>query len=136
MMTVDRSRVGREFALEAVDVGWRVYSTSRFYAGTDPEAPDPLGGVVVDRLQYREIDVDTGELADKTIFRVLDYRHQWQHLDADEIDTSQLDGLNRAACYAAMRALISTINFRRRGQPTSDEIDNLRYAWALLKAAL
>lgn len=113
-----------------------MYSTTRFYAGGDPEVPDPLGGVVVDRLQYREIDVDTGELADKTIFRVLDWRHQWQHLDADEIDTGQLDGVSRPACYAAMRALISQVNLRRRGQPSSDETDNVRYAWTLLKAAL
>ena len=128
------SRLGRAFSLEAVDVGWRVYSTTRFYAGGDPEVPDPLGGVVVDRLQYREIDVDTGELADKTIYRVLDYRHRWQHLDADEIDTAQLDGLNRPACRAAARYLCSTVNLRRRGDFTSDEIDALRYAVDLIKA--
>ena len=130
------SRLGRAFSLEAVDIGWRVYSTTRFYAGTDPDIPDPVGGVVVDVLRYREIDTTTGEMVDRTIFRCLDYRHQTQHLDATEIDTTQLDGLNRASCYAAMRYLVSTINLRRRGQPTSDEIDNLRYAWTLIKAAL
>ena len=130
------TRLGREFALEAVDVGWKVYSTTRFYAGGDPDVPDPLGGVVVDRLAYDELDTDTGEIRARIIYRVLDYRHQWQHLDADEIDTGQLDGLSRAACYAAMRALIAQVNLRRRGQPSSDETDNVRFAWALLKAAM
>ena len=128
------SRLGRAFSLEAIDIGWQVYSTKRSYAGGDDYK---LGGTVVDVLQYREVEVDTGELADKTINKCLDYRHQWQHLDADEVDIDNPEfGFNRASCYAAMRYLISTINLRRRGQPTSDEIDNLRYAWTLIKAAL
>ena len=130
------SRLGHAFAVEAVDIGWKVYSTTRFHAGGDPDLPDPIGGTVVETLHYREIDTTTGELDNKTIYRVLDHRRQWQHLDADEIDTTQLDGVDRNSCYAAMRWLISRISLKRRGMPTSDEIDNLRYAWALLKAAL
>lgn len=133
------SRLGRAFALEAVDIGWKIYSTKRHYAGTDPDLPDPLGGTVVERLHYDEIDPDTGEIRARTVYRTLaTWRPSdpWAWLDADEIDITQLAGVDRNACYAGMRWLIRRISLKRRGMPTSDEIDALRYAVELLKAAM
>ena len=130
------SRLGHAFALEAVDIGWKIYSRTRFQAGGDPDLPDPIGGTVVETLAYREIDPDTGDISDRTIYRCLDWRRRWQHLDADEIDTRPgLAGLDRNACYAAARWLTTQINTRRRGPLTADESDMLRYAHHLDRAA-
>jgi hypothetical protein len=132
-------RLGRAFALEAVDVGWKAYSTTRHYAGTDADLPPPVGGTVVEKLAYREIDPDTGDITNRTVYRTLaTWRPSdpWAWLDADEIDIAQLAGVDRNACYLGMRWLIRQVNARRRGPPTSDETDSLRYAWALLRAAL
>ena len=117
-----------------VEVGWKIYSQTRHYAGTDPDIPEPVGGTVVEQLDYRELDPETGEIHARTVYRCLDWRHQWQHLDATEIGT--IEGLDRNACWAGMRWLIRQISQKRRGRPTRDEIDAVRYAWTLLKASL
>ena len=138
-MAAPSSRLGHAFAVEAVEPGWKAYSRTRHYAGTDPDLPDPLGGTVVERLDYQELDPETGEIRPRTVYRTLaTWRPSdpWAWLDADEIDTTQLQGVDRNACYLGMRWLIKGIKLNRRGQPSRDEIDNLRYAWTLVKAAL
>ena len=126
---------GRQLTLEAIGVGWPIYSTERRYLETDL----PVGGTVVEVVHDQDIDPDTGEVQDRTRYRVLcTWRpsNPWQLIQPAEVDTGQLYGIDRNACATGVRWCARQISQKRRGLLTSDELDALRAAWALARAGL
>jgi hypothetical protein len=125
---------GREFVLSAVRPGWPIYSRTR----TDHTGEFPLGGIVVEVLHSSRTDAETGEIAEATVYRCLD---QWkaepppyQWLDAAEVDTSQVPGVNRARAAAGCYWLLDRVPHTRRVIHPR-EVDYLRDAWTLAVAS-
>ena len=104
------ARVGNAFAVEAAGIGWKLYSRTRHYAADEAE---PVGGTCVDIIDDTRTDPETGEILTRRYYRCLDWRKQWQTLDATEIDVDQLYGLDRNACWAGVRAMIKQFRLDR-----------------------
>lgn len=120
------------FAVEGVAPGWAVYSTTRRYAGGAEYA---VGGVVIEVLPGYT-DADTGEIRPPRFKCVDRYRpeHPWQYLDAPEVDTSLLNGVDRLAATGAALYLLRQIPAKRRlFRP--DDVALIHDAWILAKAA-
>ena len=63
---------------------------------------------------------------------LLDPSAAWQYLDADQVDITQLGGLDRLGASAAIRWLIRPLVARRRGvQLSGAEIAAIHDAWRL-----
>jgi hypothetical protein len=130
---------GRILTLNQIDIGWRVYSATRFHAGSDPDLPEPVGGLVVEIGQRTAVDMDTGEIETHTSYLCLDWRRAWQTLTADEINLASLEAPNRRAMAAAVRWLTgqaARAGARHRGDLTDPEIEHLTRAARLMMAAL
>lgn len=123
----------RQLTLDAVGVGWPVYSNQRRYTDCD----SPVGGLVVEIIDNARTDPETGEIADVRLFRcIATWRPQpLQTLDAREVDLDLLYGLDRGMCAIMIRFCVRQISQKRRGWLTSDETDWLRHAWAIARAA-
>jgi hypothetical protein len=101
----------RQFTLEAVDVGWPIWSAERRYAG-DEYDQQPVGGVVVEVTHQRHDDAVTGEIIEVTSYRAVDLyrrRHPWQLLRAGEVDLEQLSGLSITGATAVIRWLCRSV---------------------------
>ena len=126
---------GRQLALDAIGIGWKVYSATRNHA----EDGLPIGGTVTDVYEERFADPDTGELGEHLRFRVLDWRTRWQTVDGDEIDFAALEPLSRQACYSAADRLVDQVHmsrYKRRSFWDGDDIARIHAAHRLILAAL
>ena len=121
-----------------VEVGWKNLqpNPAHYALSTDPDIPEPVGGTVVEQLDYRELDPETGEIHARTVYRCLDSAPPMATPRRHPKSAPSKDS-DRNACWAGMRWLYPPDQPRkRRGRPTRDEIDAVRYAWTLLKASL
>jgi hypothetical protein len=114
-----------------VEAGWAIESTERRYAGTDL----PIGGVVVE-VSPGYLDDDTGEIT-PTRYRILDrWRtgHEWNTLEAPEVNTRALRGVDRLAATSGVYWLLRQIPDGRRVLHPKD-VAHLHDAWILGVAA-
>jgi hypothetical protein len=128
----------RSFTLEHVGPGWRLGSTQRFFEGEDDiELAQPVGGLCVEVIHRTKTDFETGELFDVTAFRCLaSWRPSdpWHHLTADEVDLTQLAGLDRIGATGAIRWLLRDVVHSNRRGLTPLERRALEDAWRLTVA--
>jgi len=117
--------VSKDFSLEPVNVGWRVWSKSRF-VNTDPDFPDPVGGMCVEVIHDQWTDDQTGEIVAATRYRCL---ATWRPppfrepiLEAAEVDTTNLGGLDRAGAFACVRELVRPIATGKKKAPTATDL--------------
>jgi hypothetical protein len=123
---------GRDFALEPIGPGWTIYSTATIDSALE------AAGVVVEVIHGQAVDDQTGEINASTRYRCCRY---WTpsapsvYVEAKDVDTSQLAGIDRLSASAAVRWLVRPLVLRRRGvQLTGNEIQAIHDAWRLAAA--
>jgi hypothetical protein len=123
---------GRTFALTHITPGWLLYTTRTLDAALDP------AGVVVETIHHQHTDPETGEIVAATRYRVYNpWTNRYDTIDAAEIDTNQLAGLDRRTAGLAARRIVRPLVQARRGQATDldrRDIDALHDAWRLAAA--
>jgi hypothetical protein len=101
----------RSFMLSAVGPGWVLYTPDHHWAGEDLEYPGQAG-TVVEVLRQRHDDQETGEIVEITRYRCLaTWRpsRPWSTVDAGDVDTHQLAGVDRRAAAVAIRWLVRPV---------------------------
>jgi hypothetical protein len=124
---------GRDFALERLQPGWVVHP-----ARTAEDLIDSVGLVVVEVVQHRVVDDDTGELAAATRYRCYRPGRGYDTLAAGEINLERIGGLDRHYAGAAARLILRPVVMRHQGkarQLDMREIDAIHDAWRLAQAS-
>jgi hypothetical protein len=127
---------GRDFDLGVIRPGWTLYSRA-----TD-EGRLEAAGVCVEVLHRRVVDDDGEILGERTTFRCLRYwtpAMPWVYLDAGDVDTTQLFGLDRITASAGARWLVKPLvvsrsAHRQKEQLSGSDIERIHDAWRLAGA--
>ncbi len=125
----------REFALAAVGPGWYLHTPGRHFVGEELEEPGQAG-VCVEVVRRRHDDLETGEVIEATSFRCLAtwrVSRPWAVVDASEVDTHQLAGIDRRAAAVAVRWLVRPVA-EGKGLLNAKERDSVVDAWRLAVA--
>ena len=123
---------GRDFDLEPVGPGWLLYSTATIETQLEPV------GICVEVIHGEWIDEETGEVLPRTRYRCL-RRVQGSssvYLDAADVDTKQLCGLDRVGAWTTALWLLKPLIVRKSWSrtPSAHEIEAVHDAWRLTAA--
>lgn len=123
----------REIPLEHVAPGWPLVSTRRKMF----DEFTPLRGTCVE-IAPGWTDLDSGELVPARYRILMSFRveHPWDWLDADEIDTGQLYGVDRGAAEVGALWCMRAAVHRPRGSKSDRlyEVERVHDAWRLAAA--